>query len=396
MNDEGENTGEITILMAYSDDYTIGKLCESVNREYAARHGYNFVSHVNTCDEILEWIRPKLHMTWFKIYLLRQLMRDALLRRGYSELELNEMVERAGQQAARSAGGKDTEKVSHSIEAVPSEGREGREGNDSLSTELDEPIGSENSSSSVKAHITSDYLFWIDGDAMVCYHELKVEQIITEGHCKELIIAEDMHKLNPINAGVFLLKVCPWSFEFLESTWLQKKYDAKFYYEQSAMTKALRYRRQGLHFVQPFHSFDGGPQDVKLFPNVAVFPLALFSSNALLTVEEGDAIAQQYEKEISARLNDGVVDGVESVFVGKSNSASDFGEESSGALVRPLYIFHPAGMRSKLNLLKAAIIKYGLPCPFMGNNEWLNMRFKLHRNTLGHVVGPFPVKPKST
>lgn len=394
MNVGGEATGEITILMAYSDDYTIGKLCESVNREYAARHGYNFVSHVNTCDEILEWIRPKLHMTWFKIYLLRQLMRDALLRRGYSELELSEMVERAGQQ---SAGGKDKEKVSPAIEAVSFEGREGTEGHESLSTETDERVVPKDVSSAAKPPITSDYLFWIDGDAMVCYHELKAEKIINEGHHKELIIAEDMHKLNPINAGVFLLKVCPWSFEFLESTWLHKKYDTKFYYEQSAMTKVLRHRRQGLHFVQPFHSFDGGPQGVKLFPNVAVFPLALFSSNTLLTVEDGDAIVQQYEKDLNESQNareGGALDGIESASGGKPHSASDFGEESSP--VRPLYIFHPAGMRNKLNLLKAAIIKYGLPCPFMGNNEWLNMRFKLHRNTLGHVVGPFSVKPKST
>ena len=39
-------SNEITLFMAFSDNYTIGNLCASANRMYAKRHGYRFKQDV--------------------------------------------------------------------------------------------------------------------------------------------------------------------------------------------------------------------------------------------------------------------------------------------------------------------------------------------------------------
>lgn len=67
----------IMIVMAYSNDYVAGRVCESVNRDYAAKHGYVFHSVVASSAEMESDIHPKTHCTWYKIKLLRDLLSDA-------------------------------------------------------------------------------------------------------------------------------------------------------------------------------------------------------------------------------------------------------------------------------------------------------------------------------
>lgn len=67
----------ILLCTAYSSDYSIGRLCEAVNRQYAARHGYRFESVVLPYSEMLEAVAPRAHPTWYKVLLLRRLLSEA-------------------------------------------------------------------------------------------------------------------------------------------------------------------------------------------------------------------------------------------------------------------------------------------------------------------------------
>lgn len=64
----------ILMVTAYSNDYSIGGLCEKVNRAYALRHGYEFHSDVLTLSAMSVVIAPKKHCTWYKIALLQRLL----------------------------------------------------------------------------------------------------------------------------------------------------------------------------------------------------------------------------------------------------------------------------------------------------------------------------------
>lgn len=290
--------------MAYSCDYSIGLLCESVNRAYALKEGHHFVSDVLPCEDMLATISPKKHITWYKVYLLLREMKAIL---------------------------------------------EGSRGED---FEEDD-----------------QYLFWIDGDAVIINHTMSINTIIEMGEHREFIIAEDMHVGNPFNAGVFMMKVCSWSVQFLQDIWQSNKYDDVYFYEQSAMIKAVRLRRQGLTQVKPFHSYvPGGPSGVKIFPQMAVFPISIFSSNHIISLEDSLSIL--------ASSSNGTLLPVEDE-------------------VDRLFVFHAAGMRLKLEAIKAVILKYHLPCEYLGQSLWKEMEFRLFRNSLGHPHPPGTVFAES-
>lgn len=148
---QASRTTAVTLLMSYSTDYSIGRVCEAVNRQYGQRHGYELVSEVLPSEEMMTRIRPKKHCTWYKILLLMKWMEASLRQRKEEE---------------------------------------------------EESLGSSSSSTRKR------YLMWVDGDALFVDHSRSLEEIISRGAEKDLIIAEDMHPSCPINAGVFLLSVC--------------------------------------------------------------------------------------------------------------------------------------------------------------------------------------------
>lgn len=85
-----------------------------------------------------------------------------------------------------------------------------------------------------------DWLMWIDADAMVMNHTIKIERLIEQTNAANisLIVSSDE---NGLNAGVFLVKNCEWSRKYLEAVdsvkplFIDKKYP-----EQMAMDKVLR------------------------------------------------------------------------------------------------------------------------------------------------------------
>ena len=90
-----------------------------------------------------------------------------------------------------------------------------------------------------------------------------------------------MHPTCVVNAGVFILRVCDWAKEFMKDVWKCSKFNQVFFYDQSAIIKALRMRHEGLETVKPFHSYlsKGRDREIKLFPHVAVMTHLDFNTN---------------------------------------------------------------------------------------------------------------------
>lgn len=294
----------IQLVMSYTTDYTIGTICEQVNRAYASKHGYSFYSDILSCEDMLPKIAPKLHFTWYKVLILLNLMQEYLL----------------------------------------------------------------NPSNHIK------YLFWIDGDALIIKSDISVETIIHEANYKELIIAEDMHTGCFINAGVFILKVCDWNLTLFQEIWTSTKFDKIFFYEQSALTMILRKRKEHFEWRKPFHSYvKDGPQGIKYFPHVAVYPHTTLSTNICISKKELEAYMSQPQTITS-------------------NEFEPFEPDQTP------FIYHAAGLRHKLEYIKSSVIKYihGDDNNYSQNKQNETIRsidlsvasFRLRRNRLGHYLGP--------
>ena len=72
----GYSCDNFVICTAYSKNYEIGRVCEFVNRAYAERHGYTFISDCLAYDEMIDRVKPRTHCTWYKILMLNKLMAD--------------------------------------------------------------------------------------------------------------------------------------------------------------------------------------------------------------------------------------------------------------------------------------------------------------------------------
>ena len=54
----------VTVLMSYTTDYHLGRVCEAVNRRWATRHGYDFVCEVLDPISMRDAIEQRAHATW--------------------------------------------------------------------------------------------------------------------------------------------------------------------------------------------------------------------------------------------------------------------------------------------------------------------------------------------
>lgn len=318
----------VLVVMAYTDDYTVGILCEEINRHYCEQHGHGFLSKVLPCEEMLEVISPKHHFTWYKIHLLKELMQNIMTNNGYYE----------------------------DLTQTP-------------------PI----------SRRKIDYLFWIDSDACIIDSHRTIEDILNQSHYKNFIIAEDLHPCCLINAGVFLISISEWSLQFLDDIWNTKKYDKVFYYEQSAIMKTLQKYKEGLEKVQPFHSFvKNGNKEIKYFKNVAVFPHHLFSSNCVINKQEVEQYLLKKASFTSSEEKEALNEEEQMVTeedVEESNKSE--GVESTSNFP---FIYHAAGVKNKLGCLRAVIEKFRLPLPVdIAVDELV---FHLRRSKLGHYIPP--------
>ena len=128
--------------------------------------------------------------------------------------------------------------------------------------------------------IGASYLFWIDADAIFVDFDTDIETYIRRSRFKNLVVGEDMTPCCEINSGVMIIKVNEWSLEFWKEVWHCVPYYARPFFDQSAVLKCLRRRKEGLTLFNPFHTFlPGVPQDEKFFANTAVLPHLDFNTN---------------------------------------------------------------------------------------------------------------------
>lgn len=321
---------DIMMVMAYTNDYTVGTVCQLINEQYAKLHGYAFHADVKSPEEMNVLITPKLHFTWYKIYILLKLMND----------EKNKHIK---------------------------------------------------------------YFFWIDGDALILHMEKTLQDFIINGNQKELIIAEDMHTCCLINAGVFFLKNSDWSLGLLEEIWQSDKYNEVYYYEQSALIKSLKQRRERLNYLRPFHSFvPKGPVGVKFFPHVAVYPHRMFSSNIAVTKRDLKDYAYLFSSSMTEEsctlkacvTHPVVVSGGRDVDDDNDHIGNNDQEEQpvSTTTVKDLLVFHAAGLKHKLDYLRIVLQKYQL-VQYLSDEEYQRIQslsFRLQRNKLGHYQSEVP------
>lgn len=193
---------EILVCMAYSKDYTIGNLCELVNREYASYHGYGFISVVMPYDDMMSIIHPRSHCAWFKAIFVSKLLQLCL-------------------------------------------GSESSSPPFSPYFEIPTPCDG-----SVPANFEQyQYIMWIDADAVVLNPSITLQSYLERG-VFDLWIGEDLGANSngsssccPINSGVFLVRVTEWSLSLWTEVWAGKaarRYHKVRYHEQSTLVKCLR------------------------------------------------------------------------------------------------------------------------------------------------------------
>lgn len=325
---------EILIITAYTEDYTIGYICDEINRRYAKKYGYQFLSVVDSCMKMLERIKPKIHFTWYKIYLL---------------MKLFEIIT-----------GEKFESLNNKIE-------NSEDNNDSISS---------SSYYSLENPSNIKYILWIDADAMVVKNETKLQEKIKEAKYKSLIIAEDMHPHCLINAGVFILKVNNWSKDLLNDVWKVEKYNEVFYYEQSALLKILKSRKEGMFWQVPSHSYlPGGVLKVKIYQNSSVFPDVLFSSNKGIDSEDIKLVEEKKSlrwKKVNNEERENEHEEMEEVEL-----------DNVDEKLQHMFIYHAAGLEDKIKNIRAALVKFKLDHPF--DSSLFSKVFHLDRNTLGHM-----------
>jgi hypothetical protein len=187
-------------------------------------------------------------------------------------------------------------------------------------------------------HSGIDYLLWIDADAIVIDHSISLDYFITLGRGSDLIISEDIHKGCLINSGVMLVRLTEWSRSLWDEVWnseRSRRYHDVYFYDQSALMRALRARDVGLEQLKPFHSFDtDGPQGPKFFRHVCVLTHLQFNTNAGVSVHRDSKV-----------VDDG--NAAEECIAGGDHGGS-----------RALFVFHALGPWNKMDALVKAVQLY--------------------------------------
>ena len=302
---------QIMIFTAYSEDYSIGRICEAVNRQYASSNGYIFFSDVKKYEQIIDIINPRSHCTWYKIHMINQLLNDF------------EMIKSKNLQ----------------------------------------------------------YIMWIDADAIFINHDIKIENLIQKYGFLDLFISEDVNQGCLINAGVLLIKISDWSRSLWKDVWespMCSKYHNVYFYEQSALLRCLKQRREGLSETKPFHSFVGGPR-VKLFAHTCVLPHDEFNSNAgaadlllmgSLSTPHSDLLvvpSNELAQSPDGNILDFGEDSLTITSVPPTKQTSDVlqspcvASTSSSRKIKASFIFHAIGQWNKLEVLKSVILHWSVP-----------------------------------
>ncbi len=130
----------------------------------------------------------------------------------------------------------------------------------------------------IKNHILSqkyDWVFWLDTDALIMNMTIKLEYFIDNNY--DLIIGEDW---NGINAGVFFIKSCQASVDFIDSciqykpTQFDKERTPYWWWpsEQCAITRCINMKRTRIVHHSLFNGYIIEPNSTNMWPQYDIGP----------------------------------------------------------------------------------------------------------------------------
>ena len=90
----------VLVFMSYTTDYRLGYVCEAINRAWAERHGYGFLSEVLDPSAMQAAIQYRAHATWHKVVMINRLL-----------AELAQSGHISGSATGEAAAGEDLEKI---------------------------------------------------------------------------------------------------------------------------------------------------------------------------------------------------------------------------------------------------------------------------------------------
>ncbi|CAE7591522.1 unnamed protein product [Symbiodinium natans] len=176
MDADGRTNLRFLLVTAHDVDYKIGFLCSVVNEAYCKKHGYGFLRVVQSRDDMCK-LSSGRHLAWAKVALLRYLLSTTL---------------------------SPTSPTSPSAPAWVSKGMS--------------PVSD------------FDYVVWIDADAMVLNHALKLEHFVTTAQEADFIIGEDMADTDFLNTGLMFFRArSAWCQDLLQKWWDDS--DARWHHE---------------------------------------------------------------------------------------------------------------------------------------------------------------------
>jgi hypothetical protein len=236
---------EILICMAYSDDYTLGTICELIVRAYALKHGYQFLSQVLPYEEMMRAISPRQHCAWYKALLIRNLLHH-----------------------------------------------------------LDLPVPSQPQPQPQPVVTDWKFLVWIDADALILNSAIRIEDILSNSFhflfpdneeaasassssphkFPDLIISQDFSATSscPINTGVMIVQNTSWSQSLWEDVWSHRfceKYHAVYFYDQSALIKCLKMRN--IHLPSCLYKMETDDTSRRRISRVQILPCCVLNSNRI-------------------------------------------------------------------------------------------------------------------
>ena len=204
------------LVTAHDVSYNVGFLCSVVNEAYCKRHGYDFLRVVQAKEDMSK-LSSGRHLAWGKVALLRHLLQ------GREQL-------------------------------VP--------GCEKLGVRAED----------------FDYIAWIDADAMILNHALKLEELVSVAQNADFIIGEDMADTDFLNTGLMLFRTSSsWCQDLLQQWWDDS--DVRWHHEvcwdQTGLCSLLQ-AKGILHQKERWFSWYGGPRH-KLLHNSFVYDCGSFN-----------------------------------------------------------------------------------------------------------------------
>jgi len=92
----------------------------------------------------------------------------------------------------------------------------------------------------VKEHLADfDWLFWTDADSLIMNNSIQLERFIEDG-C-DMVLTHDDWGVGKyvVSMGLFLIRNCEWSMQFLDEVWEQRQFVTDRMWEQAAVQHLL-------------------------------------------------------------------------------------------------------------------------------------------------------------